>query len=135
MVRLHRYCSVAALSVLTSCGIFYRIHHVDVGLRAGLTPAQLAVIRDTSTALKDEVDPSSVLTEPQRACLAYTDWMTRNIGVPHPIFESVRVLFDPQNIVEITETVGCYNMVSRFLVALDVGDMADAPVPDAPSSS
>ena len=103
---------------------------MDHGTRAGLSKQQLAVIRDTSTALSDKVNPGSVLTETQEACLIYTDWMTKNVRVPKEVFDRVHALLSDQNIVEVSATVGCYNMVSRYLVALDVGDMADVPVPD-----
>ena len=102
---------------------------MDLGIRAGLSPPQLAVIRDASTALSDNVDPASALTEVQRACLIYADWMTKNIQVPQHVFDCVRAVLNDRNITEVTATVACYNMVSRFLVALDVGDMAAISVP------
>ena len=65
----------------------------------------------------------------------YTDWMTRNIQVPQHVFDAVREVLNEQEVVEVTTTIACYNMVSRFLVALDVGDMAAAPVPEVHASS
>lgn len=124
-----------AYEELTSYGVYHRTHHVDVGLRAGLSHSQLAVIRDTSTALSDDVDPLSVLSEAQRACLIYADWMTRNVKVPKEVFLGVRAGFNEQNVVEITGTVACYNMVSRILLALDVGDMEAVPVPEVHASN
>ena len=80
--------------------------------------------------MSDDVDPAGILTQAQRACLAYADWMTKNIQVPDRVFEAVRAVLDDRQITELTSTVGCYNMVSRFLIALDVGDMANTPVPE-----
>ena len=63
------------------------------------------------------------LNERQRAVLAYTDAMTVSVKVPDIIFDWIRKLFSETDIVEITSTVAAYNCVSRFLVALDVGEM------------
>lgn len=95
--------------------------------------AQIAVIRDTSTALADDVDPGRLLSDLQRAALAYTDWMTRNVHVPQNIFDALKDHVTDQEITELTITVATYNMVSRILVALDVGDKANLKVPEVPA--
>ena len=64
------------------------------------------------------------LSEQQRAVLNYTDAMTRTIKVPDPVFTGLRQWFNEREIVEITATIAAYNCVSRFLVALDVGEMS-----------
>ena len=56
----------------------------------------------------------------ERAVLAYTDAMTRTVQVPDDVFNTMAALHTPQQIVEITATVGAYNMVSRFLEALQI---------------
>lgn len=95
-----------------------------------MTIPQIAAIRDTSTALSDDVDPGRVLSDLERAALTYADWMTRNVQVPQKVFDALKALVDDQQIVEVTVTVGAYNMVSRFLIALDVGDKANVKVPE-----
>ncbi|KAK4151418.1 AhpD-like protein [Chaetomidium leptoderma] len=62
------------------------------------------------------------LTEKQWAVVCYADEMTRNVQVRDETFARLRELFGEREIVEITATVACYNCVSRFLVALDVGE-------------
>ncbi|RAL64087.1 hypothetical protein DID88_003275 [Monilinia fructigena] len=42
--------------------------------------------------------------------------------VPEEVFEELKRWFDEKEIVELTATVAAYNCVSRFLVALDVGE-------------
>ncbi|KAL8747478.1 MAG: hypothetical protein Q9190_000645 [Brigantiaea leucoxantha] len=79
---------------------------------------------ETEPVHKTEELPGEGLNERQWAVMAYTDAMTRDIRVPDGIFEGLRVFFTNQQIVEITATVAAYNCVSRFLVALDVGEMA-----------
>jgi alkylhydroperoxidase family enzyme len=47
--------------------------------------------------------------------------MTRDIEVPDAVFAPLRARYDDAQLVELAATVGAYNMVSRFLVALRVG--------------
>lgn len=55
--------------------------------------------------------------------LAYTDAMTLDVRVPDAVFEKLKEAgFSDKEVVEITATVAAYNCVSRFLVALDVGE-------------
>lgn len=56
------------------------------------------------------------------AVLAYTDAMTLDVQVPDAVFAELRNMFSEREIVEITATISAYNCVSRFLVALDVGE-------------
>jgi 4-carboxymuconolactone decarboxylase len=106
-----------------------RTAHEPIGRKAGLTSKHLAVIRDDSTVLADNADPAQSLSDLQRAALVYTDWMTRNVRVPQRIFDALKAHLDDKQIVEATMTIAAYNMVSRFLVALDVADMAEAKIP------
>ena len=66
---------------------------------------------------------AKTLNERQCAVLAYTDAMTVSVKVPDTIFNWVRRKFTEKEIVEITSIIAAYNCVSRFLVALDVGEM------------
>jgi alkylhydroperoxidase family enzyme len=63
-----------------------------------------------------------VLDERHSAVIAYTDAMTLDVRVPDAVFERLRKSFGEREVVEITATVAAYNCVSRFLVALDVGE-------------
>jgi alkylhydroperoxidase family enzyme len=62
------------------------------------------------------------LSERHWAVLRYADAMTRDVKVPDEVWEGVRrVGFRDREVVELTGVVAAYNCVSRFLVALDVG--------------
>ncbi|NLU76140.1 carboxymuconolactone decarboxylase family protein [Streptomyces sp. HNM0575] len=87
--------------------------HEPVGRAAGLTDAHLDALH--------EGGGTAALTPEQRATLDYTDAMTRQVAVPDRVFDRLREHFDDRQIVELTATVGTYNLVSRFLVALEVG--------------
>ncbi len=63
-----------------------------------------------------------VLDEQHAALLSYTDAMTLDVQVKEDVFARLKECFNETEIVEITATIAAYNCVSRFLVALDVGE-------------
>jgi AhpD family alkylhydroperoxidase len=86
--------------------------HVPFALEKGLTPSQLEAL----SAWRE----SPLFDQRARDVLAYVDAMTRDVHVPDALFEPLRRWFDPRQLVELTVTVAAYNMVSRFLEALQV---------------
>ena len=86
--------------------------HKPYALREGVTQAQLDALAEWCEA--------GCFSELERAVLAYTDAMTRNIQVDDDVFEAVSRLLPPSQLVELTATVAAYNMVSRFLEALRI---------------
>ena len=87
---------------------------------AGFTEEMASVVK--------ELHPNSkgALSEKQWVVLQYADAMTRDVSVSSEVFQAVKSQgFNEQEMVEITTTVAAYNMVSRFLVALDVGEQND----------
>ncbi len=82
--------------------------------------AQCAGVSDTKIDATKQAQPPAVFTDDERLVLELTDAMTRNIEVPEPLMDRLRDRFDARGIVEIVATVAAYNMVSRFLVALNV---------------
>jgi len=46
--------------------------------------------------------------------------MTRTVRVPQELFDEVRKRFSETEIVELTASIACYNMVARILLALEV---------------
>jgi len=77
-----------------------------------LTPEQVSAIANW--------EPSKLFSAQQRALLAYTDAMTREIDVPDTVFADLRKFFSERQIVELTMLIGAYNMLTRFLKALKV---------------
>jgi len=84
-------------------------------------------------------DPLSPL---QRAALQFADASTRSIKIPDEVFNTLRDELsaalksrDSQEVtverqlVEAVATIGGYNLVSRFLVALDVDDRSSQTIP------
>ncbi|NMM90312.1 carboxymuconolactone decarboxylase [Rhodococcus sp. SRB_17] len=89
--------------------------HVPHALKAGTSQAAIDATR--SLALPADAP----WTPAERVALQLTDAMTRDIDVPDALFEQVRAHFDAQGQVDLCATIGAYNMVSRFLVALQIG--------------
>jgi len=76
------------------------------------------------TRQEGEESGKHLLDEKHLTVLEYTDAMTLGCIVPQPLFDRLKGTFSEREVVEITSTVAAYNCVSRFLVALDVGEMA-----------
>ncbi|WAQ84933.1 hypothetical protein PtA15_5A506 [Puccinia triticina] len=114
------------------------IQHEKVGRVAGLTTPQLLRIRDTLKPLTDTLDRSHVpLSDLYLAGLAFTDSMTKEIQVRDLTFEKLKNEFSrlgnqPEQvnkmILDAVATVSGYNMVSRMLVGLEIGDDRDQSV-------
>jgi alkylhydroperoxidase family enzyme len=99
--------------------------HAPLALKGGIKPEQLHAARTLpSTAMGDVTElEKSALTPQQRAVLRYTDQMTQTITVEDAVFAELKIVgYDDREIVELTTGIAGYNCVSRFLVALDVGE-------------
>jgi alkylhydroperoxidase family enzyme len=108
-----RYRELAIMRIAVLNGADYEFQqHVPFALAEGLTPAQLDAIKVG--------DAPEGLTEADNAVLAYADAMTRQIRVPDDVFAAVRRKFSERELVELTATIGGYNLVSRFLEAIQV---------------
>jgi AhpD family alkylhydroperoxidase len=96
--------------------------HAPIALREGLTQAQL----DALSAWPDA--PTGTYSALQADALRLCDAMTRDIHVPPPVVQAVREQLGERRLVELVGTIASYNMVSRFLEALQI-DSADATRP------
>ncbi|KIK57398.1 hypothetical protein GYMLUDRAFT_46273 [Collybiopsis luxurians FD-317 M1] len=115
---------------------FEWIHHEHVGRDAGLTTEQLYLIRDTAT-----IPSPGILSPLQTAALAFAHHSTCSVKVPSEVTlalaDALRSSItagseDTESLtqdllVESAAVVASYNMVSRFLVSLDVAAMSDCP--------
>lgn len=90
--------------------------HAPLALKAGLDARWLSIALGEG---QGEVEGEG---EKERAVLRYTEEMTRDVKVGEETFGRLRALFSEREIVELTVGVAGYNMVSRVLVALDVGE-------------
>lgn len=88
--------------------------HAPIALREGVTQAQL----DALPAWADA--PAGTYSALQADALRLCDAMTRDIHVPPPVLQAVRTRLGERQLVELVGTIASYNMVSRFLEALQI---------------
>lgn len=93
--------------------------HAPIALKEGMTQAQLDALNDWKS--------SDCFDTQARSVLAYTDAMTRDIHVPQDIFDEVSASLTPRLLIELTATIAAYNMVSRFLEALQIHSTDPVP--------
>ncbi|KAG6862241.1 hypothetical protein C0995_002172 [Termitomyces sp. Mi166 len=102
--------------------------HEPVGRSEGLTTEQLRVIRLTPV-LKESAEAEKILGPSLSAMMTFTDWSTSTAQIPDHVFAGLKKFFNNQQLVEATATVGGYNFVSRFLLALNVDGKNNVSVP------
>jgi len=90
-------------------------HHSAPFLAAGGTPAQLDALRALPAIDADRFNAT------QRAALQLTVEMTRDVKVSELTFAAARsALGKDRHLVELIGVIASYNMVSRFLVAMEL---------------
>ena len=104
-------CVVARLT-----GADYEFHHHAPELKkAGATDAQLSALDDPDIAAT-----SSQFDELQRAVIRFAIASTRNVKIPDATFDALKQRLSPTEVVELVAVTATYNMVARFLVALQI---------------
>jgi AhpD family alkylhydroperoxidase len=95
--------------------------HAPLALKEGVTREQLDALQNWRA--------SDAFTPLQRAVLRLTDTMTRDVQVPAGLVHELRTHLDERQVVELVGTIAAYNMVSRFLEALQIhsGDVPPGP--------
>jgi len=63
---------------------------------------------------------AGLFDDAERATLALTYEMTRNITVADATMKRVRAILPDRQVVELAGTIAGYNMVSRFVVAIGI---------------
>lgn len=103
---------ILRVSLLNGAEYQARIHGTSHALKAGLGTEQIAAL--------SQWQDSSLYSPAQRAALAWTDAMTRDIEVPDALHTELTRYFTDQAIVEITVLAGAYNMHTRVARALRI---------------
>ena len=97
---------------ITHGAYMLRQHVPKLALADGVSEAECAALADWQA--------SDLFDAPERAALAYTDAMTRDITVSDAVFAPLQGLFSDRQIVELTVLIATYNMLTRILQALQV---------------
>ncbi|KAI4667085.1 uncharacterized protein J4E79_001768 [Alternaria viburni] len=101
--------------------------HAALALKAGVSKEVLQTIFDLPVTKHGMVEREGLLgfSKEEYAVMVYTDQMTVGVQVEDMVAEMVKGVLEDTMVVELTATVAAYNAVSRFLVALDVGECND----------
>lgn len=101
------------LRVGVLCNAPYEVHqHRKVALKVGVSPEKIEAVM---------VGPDNeVFTDSERAALAFTDAVVRDVKAPQALYDSLASHVGPQCQIELLMTIGFYMMVSRLLENLEV---------------
>jgi hypothetical protein len=105
-------CGVAVLN-----GAEYEFfHHAPPFKKAGGTEEQVQALR----LIGQTNFPRSLFTQLENDAVDLTYQMTRNVQVEPQLMGRLQKELDSTDTVELVTVIAAYNMVSRFLIALDV---------------
>ncbi|KAK5107455.1 hypothetical protein LTR62_001253 [Meristemomyces frigidus] len=93
--------------------------HAPIALKAGVKREALMALLSSEGLPGAKLD-AQAFSEDENMVLEYTYQSTKEIIVKDDLMEKLKAIFNHQQVMELAITVGGYNMVSRFLVALDV---------------
>ncbi|MPZ48010.1 MAG: carboxymuconolactone decarboxylase family protein [Dehalococcoidia bacterium] len=113
-----REIAIIRVGILNEVEYVVKAHAGAYALEEGLTAEQCDALADWQG--------SSLFDGRQRAVLALTDAMTRDIQVADEVFEALKTHFNERQIVELVVLIGTYNMHTRVLAALEI-DSEPAP--------
>lgn len=104
-------------------GVLSRAHyevwqHETIGRKIGMSEDKLAAIHEGPFA--------AAFSEMEKLVMLFTDDVVANVRASAATFNPLAARLSPQEMQELTMTVGFYMMVSRFLETFDV-DLEDDP--------
>jgi 4-carboxymuconolactone decarboxylase len=111
---------IIRVGILNGVAYVVNQHVPKLALAEGLTLPECEALKDWRAA--------ALFGERDRAVLAYTDAMTRDIKVPDAVFDALRPFFNERELLELTVLIGTYAMHTRVFQALEI----DAEKPEPP---
>jgi len=106
-----RELAILRIAYLTKA-TYERVQHEDIARDVGIPDRQIESIKRWKGSRK--------FSAPEQAVLQYTDELTKSIRAKKPTFKRLQRFLGEQEIVELTLTIGMYNLVSRFLEGLEI---------------
>ncbi len=103
---------IIRIGYLAQCEYVLRQHVPSLALADGLAREECDALADWRS--------SAFFDARERAALAYTDAMTRDIAVADAVFAPLKQHLNERQIVELTVLIGTYNMNARVLRALEL---------------
>ncbi len=103
---------IIRIGFLTNVAYVVKQHVPKLALAEGLTLAECGALQDWRGSM--------LFSERDRAVLAYTDAMTKDVQVAHAVFAEIRRHFSERQTVELTVLIGTYAMHARVFMALEI---------------
>jgi 4-carboxymuconolactone decarboxylase len=103
---------IVRVGYLNKCAYVVKQHVPVISVPEGLPKEEADTLTDWRA--------STFFNERERAALAYTDAVTRDIDVPDAVFAELRRHFSERQVVELTVLIGAYNMHTRVGQALQI---------------
>jgi alkylhydroperoxidase family enzyme len=120
--RKLRELAICTVALLTGAAYEYH-HHAPDFLAAGGTQAELEILQLWMQNPKEKVPQRQQIWAQaaiEMIVIEYAVQMTLDVKVHDDTFAALRQHFNTTQIVELTSAIATYNMVARFLVALQV---------------
>lgn len=106
-----RELSILRIAVINKADYEFQ-SHIPFALKEGLSNEQINSLENWQI--------SPLFNDLEKSVLGYTDSMTQDVHVPDSVFKNVNKHFDARGMTELTATIAAYNLVSRFLEALEI---------------
>jgi 4-carboxymuconolactone decarboxylase len=103
---------IVRVAHLNRTAYVFKQHVPQLSAPEGLTDAECDALADWRNVAS--------FSARERAALAYTDAMTRDIAVSDDVFDALRPHFNERQIVELSVLIGLYNMHTRVFTALRI---------------
>lgn len=110
-----RELAICVVAVLNGAAYEFE-HHLPLYLAEGAAPEQAAALREFG----QPSFPIGLFSELEQDVLSLTDTLTRQIRAPRPLKRRIAQSIGVQQLVELIGVIATYNMVSRFLVAMEI---------------
>jgi alkylhydroperoxidase family enzyme len=114
------------VALLTGAKYEYH-HHAPDFLTAGGTQAELDALNRTVQGDARQPSAEAALGEVERLVVQYAAQMTLDVQVQDGVFAALKERFTTTELVELTTAIATYNMVARFLVALQITPDGEPP--------
>jgi alkylhydroperoxidase family enzyme len=116
-----KLCELGICTVALLTGAKYEYHHhAPDFLTAGGTQAELDALNRVVQGNPCQEVTDEALHDIERLVVQYAAQMTRNVKVEDALFAAIQARFTTTELVELTTAIATYNMVARFLVALQI---------------
>jgi alkylhydroperoxidase family enzyme len=117
--RKLRELGICTVALLTGAVYEYHHHQPDF-LSAGGSELELKALNRVVKSNPTDAVNDPDLGELERIVVQYAAQMTQSVKVTDAVFKKLQAHLSTQEIVELTSAIATYNMVARFLVALEI---------------